>query len=143
MTVTVKVNSKGVEAYIKRVMKDMPKELDRALYKTAQQGINVIQNRTEKGAGTNGRFAPYTQDYEKWKSKYVKNWQGLVDLTVSGEMLAAMTASKPKNHRSRLGFTNREDAAKALGNHRRRRFFELNDKEIDRLGAFFKKELFR
>jgi len=143
MTVTVKIDSKGLQAFIKRTLKDMPKEIDKALYKTAQQGINVILDRTEKGIGTDGRFDKYSPDYELWKSKYVKDWKGVVDLNVTGEMTGAMMATKPVNHRTRLGFTNPQASAKAFWNNRKRKFFEFNKKEINNLGAFFRKELFR
>jgi len=143
MKVDVRIDAKRLQTYIKRAIKDMPQEIDRALYKTGQQGVNVILDRTKKGIGTDGRFDKYSPDYELWKSKYVKDWRGVVDLNVTGKMTGAMMATKPVNHRTRLGFTNPQASEKAFENNRQRKFFEFNKKEVNKLGGFFRKELFK
>lgn len=155
MKVDVRINAKGLQTYIKKVMKTMPQEIDTALYKTAQQGINTITDRTEKGMGTEGKFKRYTPEYARakasgWpkgkKSKrraFGGDPSGVVNLMVSGNMLGSIIATKPKNHRSTLKFSRATEAKKAFHNNERRKFFEFNQKEVKELSRFFRKELFR
>lgn len=153
MKVDVRIDAKGLQAYIKNAMKTMPKEIDTALYKTAQQGINVITDRTEKGIGTDGKFKAYTPQYatakaEGWprtktRRAFGGDPSGVVNLMVSGNMLGSIIATKPKNHRTTLKFSRAVEAKKAFFNNQQRKFFELNQKEIKGLSAFFRKELFK
>jgi len=153
MKVDVRIDAKRLHTYIKRAIKDMPQEIDRALYKTSQQGVNVILNRTEKGTGTDGAFKRYTPAYatikaEGWPGTKTRRAfggdpSGVVNLMVSGNMLSSMTATKPKNHRSRITFSRATEAKKAFWNNQQRKFFEFNQKEVNKLSSFFRKELFK
>ena len=153
MKVDVRIDAKRLQTYIKRAIKDMPQEIDRALYKTGQQGVNVILDRTEKGTGTDGAFKRYTPAYatikaEGWPGTKTRRAfggdpSGTVNLMVTGEMLGSMTATKPKNHRTRITFLRSSEAKKAFWNNRQRKFFEFNQKEVNKLGGFFRKELFK
>lgn len=153
MKVDVRIDAKGLQTYIKKVMKTMPREIDTALYKTAQQGINTILDRTEKGMGTEGKFKRYTPEYARSKASgwprtstrraFGGDQSGVVNLMVSGNMLGSIIATKPKNHRSTLKFSRATEAKKAFYNNQNRKFFEFNQKEVKELSRFFRKELFR
>lgn len=152
MIVDVRIDAKRLQTYIKRAMKDMPQEIDNALYKTGQQGVNLILDRTEKGVGTDGLFKRYTPEYAKSKANgwpvsktrraFSGDSSGIVNLMVSGNMLGSMIATKPKNHRTKITFSRSVEAKKAFWNNRQRKFFEFNQKEVNKLGDFFRKELF-
>lgn len=153
MKVDVRIDAKGLQTYIKKAMKTLPKEIDTALYKTSQEGINVILNRTEKGMGTDGKFKRYTPEYARSKASgwprtptrraFGGDPSGVVNLMVSGNMLGSIIATKPKNHRTTLKFSRATEAKKAFYNNRTRKFFEFNQKEVNQLSRFFRKALFK
>ena len=116
----------------------------------AEQGLTIIQKRTQVGKDLLGRrFTKYTDAYRKRRLK--KGRSGTrVDLTFSGRMLGAMQSKFIRAGKAVINFSRAEEAAKAGGNERKRQFFgvvskseidalikegnRLIDKEIKRLG---------
>ena len=69
MQVRIETNAKKVEKALKQKGKDVNQSLKRALSITAQEGINIIEDRTDKGVGyKGGAFAPYTEKYAIFRS---------------------------------------------------------------------------
>ena len=51
MQFSIKTNAKKIEKALKQKGKDVGKSMKRALSITAQEGINIIEDRTESGVG--------------------------------------------------------------------------------------------
>lgn len=134
------VNTSTVRARLDEMIATMPQDVDRAVNMTAQQGINKILNRTAKGRGVNGRFAPYTPDYAAFRRKKGRAVSP-VDLMFNNRMLSSIAARRLGLGAYRIYFTRAEEAAKASGNQRKRKFFGFNTKEKKQLGLFFRKVL--
>jgi len=138
----VEVNATRVTALLDREIKATPKKIDRALSMTAQQGINVILDRTEKGIGYIGRFAPYTPAYAKFRAK-----KGLkvspVDLNFSDNMLSSIASRRVSKGLYEIYFTRAVEAKKAVFNNIKRPFFGFNTKEKGNLSRFFRKAVMR
>lgn len=142
MEIDIKIDSKKLEATIKDAIKNYPREIETALWRTSQAGIQVIEDRTAKGKGINGVFTPYTPEYEAYKKRLQgKFFQG-VNLSVTNEMLGSMIATKPRNNKSFIRFSRPKAAEKAVYNNRIRPFFGFNQREEGALRTFFRKEFF-
>lgn len=146
--ISVKANTAKVEIALDNLMKQMPQKVERALSITAQQGINIILDRTEKGRGINGPFTRYTPAYAKRKAEgwpstktqraFSGDPSGIVNLNVRGEMLASMT-SKAKRTTATIFFSRATENNKAYWNSRKRPFFGFNDQEKRTLAKVFQK----
>lgn len=139
-TVDLTVDSTKIQARLNNMLKTMPKEVDRAVNMTSQQGINIIQERTDRGIGVRGSFAPYTPDYAAFR-KLKGRQVAPVNLNFTGRMLSSMSSRRLGLGAYRIYFARAQEAAKASGNQRKRRFFGFNTKEKKQLGAFFRKVL--
>lgn len=135
----IRTELKQVNSRLAEIQKDLgaPK-INNALHRAALLGSRLIKKRTVKGMGINTRLRPYSPKYAEmkrtgWKAtksrpSFSGDSSGIVNLTVSGEMLNAMTGFKG-NLESYVGFTSSTEAKKALGNHKTRRFFGFSAKE--------------
>jgi len=146
--ISVKANTAKVELKLDEIMKTMPQKVERALSITAQQGINIILDRTEKGKGINGPFARYTPAYATRKANgwpatatqraFSGDPSRIVNLNLRGEMLASMT-SKAKGFTASIFFARATENNKAYWNSRKRPFFGFNAQEKRTLGKIFQK----
>ncbi len=135
MQVDIKTNAKKVQAALKKKGKDIDKSMKRALSITAQQGINIIEDRTQDGVGyKGGAFKGYSEKYAKFRR--AKGRGKNVDLQFSGRMLGSMT-SKADRKKATIFFTRAEEAKKAAMNDKTRPFFGFNRKEEKQLGDIF------
>jgi hypothetical protein len=135
MQVNIKTNAKKVEKALKQKGKDVKQSLKRALSITAQQGINIIEDRTESGVGyKGGAFKGYSEKYAKFRS--AKGRGKNVDLQFSGRMLGSMT-SKADSKRAKIFFTRAAEAKKAAMNDKTRPFFGFNRQEEKQLAKTF------
>jgi hypothetical protein len=126
--------------------------LQKPLSRTALLGVQIIKERTEKGVGYMGKFAPYVPSYAKRKAEgwpagkvtraFSGDPSGVVNLMVRGNMLGAMITEASGNS-AKIMFSRREEAAKAAWNNRKRPFFGFNQAEAKRLATFFRKELMK
>ena len=135
----IRTELKQIKSRLTEIQNDLgaPK-INNALHKGALLGSTIIKKRTVKGMGINTRLRPYSPKYAQmkrtgWKAtksrpSFSGDSSGVVNLTVSGEMLNAMTGFKG-NLESYVGFTSSTEAKKALGNHQTRRFFGFSAKE--------------
>jgi len=135
MQVDIKTNAKKVQAALKKKGKDIDKSMKRALSITAQQGINIIEDRTEDGVGyKGGAFKGYSEKYAKFRRD--KGRGKNVDLQFSGRMLGSMT-SKADKRKAKIFFTRAEESKKAAMNDKTRPFFGFNRKEEKHLANIF------
>ena len=135
MDIRLKTNAKEVEAALKKKGKDVNQSLKRALSITAQQGINIIEDRTESGVGfKGGAFKGYSEKYAKFRAK--KGRGKNVDLEFTGHMLGSMT-SKADRKKATIFFTRAEEAKKAAMNNKTRPFFGFNEQEERQLAKVF------
>lgn len=135
MRVDIKTNAKKVEKALKQKGKDVKQSLKRALSITAQEGINIIEDRTEKGVGyKGGAFKGYSEKYAKFRR--AKGRGKNVDLQFSGRMLGSMT-SKADRKKATIFFTRGEEAKKAAMNNKTRPFFGFNRQEEKQLAKVF------
>lgn len=135
MQVSIKTNAKKVKAALRKKGKDVNASLKKALSITAQEGINIIEARTEDGTGyEGGAFKRYSKKYEKFRR--AKGRGSAVDLQFTGRMLGAMT-SKSTKKKATIFFTRAEEAKKAAMNNKTRPFFGFTKKEQKQLGSIF------
>jgi len=135
MQFSLKTNAKKVQAALKKKGKDIDKSMKRALSITAQQGINIIEDRTQDGVGyKGGAFKGYSEKYAKFRR--AKGRGKNVDLQFSGRMLGSMT-SKADRKKATIFFTRAEEAKKAAMNDKTRPFFGFNRKEEKQLANIF------
>ena len=135
MQVRIETNAKKVQAALKKKGKDIDKSMKRALSITAQQGINIIEDRTQDGVGyKGGAFKGYSEKYAKFRR--AKGRGKNVDLQFSGRMLGSMT-SKADRKKATIFFTRAEEAKKAAMNDKTRPFFGFNRKEEKQLANIF------
>lgn len=135
MQFSLKTNAKKVQAALKKKGKDIDKSMKRALSITAQQGINIIEDRTQDGVGyKGGAFKGYSEKYAKFRS--AKGRGKNVDLQFSGRMLGSMT-SKADRKKATIFFTRAEEAKKAAMNDKTRPFFGFNKQEEKQLANIF------
>lgn len=151
MKLTISLSTKAFEDRVKQMEREVPKQIDLALYSAGQFAISIILDRTEKGMGIDGLFAPYSARYAKAKregwpatkgrSAFGGDPSGVVNLNVTGEMTSGITATKYRGY-TRIGFTNPRASKKAYFNNQKRPFFGLSRGERTRLVNHFKKRLF-
>ncbi len=135
MQVNINSNVEKIQKTLKKKGRDVKKSLKRALSITAQEGINIIESRTESGVGyKGGRFKPYTEKYKAFRRKKGRGKD--VDLEFTGHMLGSMT-SKATDKKATIFFTRGEEAKKAAMNNKTRPFFGFNRKEERQLAKVF------
>lgn len=138
----VDVDATRVTALLDRDIKALPVQIDRALAITAQQGINIILNRTARGTGYKGGFAPYSPAYAKFRAKKGRKIAP-VDLNFTGSMLSSMSSRRLSQGVQEIYFTRATEAKKAFFNDMKRPFFGFNQKEKVSLRNFFRKALLK
>ena len=147
LNVKMDIDTRRLEADLKKLGKSLSTQIDKTLLQTAQFGTNLILDRTAKGVGFTGRFKSYTPEYVKRKGQ---GWSSTgrsrgfggaptspVNLMLRGEMLGAMASAKVKSGIAKIYFTRATEAKKAAFNNKTRPFFGFNSPEEDRLRKFF------
>jgi hypothetical protein len=126
-----------------KITKDLADKINankrRALSITAMEGINIIEDRTSRGQGVDGPFKSYTPQYAAFRAKNKLGTKP--DLSVTGQMLASMTASRPTSNSVTLFFRGADNARKAAFNNQSRKFFSFTQRERRTLRNIFKKRL--
>ena len=150
MNVNLSLNIDEVQKSLNKSKAEIQAIVQKSLLKTAQYGTQIILDRTERGVGYLGPFAPYSPAYRKMKAK---GWQasptrrgfggdrsGVVNLTVSGNMLSSIQSRALNQNTARIYFGRGAEAKKAAFNDQRRPFFGFNAKEQDALSRFFQRD---
>ena len=152
MKIDISLSTKSILDKLEKMERELPAQLDTALYSAAQFGASIILDRTEKGEGINGPFAPYSARYAKAKregwpkakgrSAFSGDPTGVVNLNVTGEMTGSMVAKKGRGY-AEIKFSKPSAAKKAFFNNKKRPFFGFSRGERTRLVNHIKKVLFK
>ena len=135
MQISFKSNAKKVKAELEKKGKNVSQSVKRALSITALEGINIIENRTQRSVGfKGGRFTKYSPKYARFRRQEGRTTKPNLDF--SGKMLGSMT-SKANNREAKIFFTRAAEAKKAAGNNKLRPFFGFNRREEKKLSDIF------
>ena len=135
MQFSVSSNAKSIARRVGKQGKELSDSVKRALSRTAQSGINIIEDRTSKGYGyKGGKFDGYNSVYASFRDS---RGRGRVpNLQFTGSMLGSIT-SKSNSKQAEIFFSRATEAKKAAMNNKTRPFFGFNRKEEKRLGDIF------
>ena len=138
MNISAVIDASALEKRLKSINLDLA--VYKAFSKTAQQGINVILDRTAKGLGIYAPFKSYSNQYAAFRAD--KGRSTNPDLNFSGKMLGSMKSRvKLKERAAYIYFSRSAEAKKAVANNKLRPFFGFNDREKNKLIRFFRKNL--
>ena len=112
------------------------------LSRAALLGINIIQERLDKGEGYRGKLKPYSPAYLLLKQKRKPENAGVVNLTWSGNMRGSIT-SKYNDRFATIYFSRSTEARKAAMLEKERPFFGFKDADEKILAEAFRKYVFR
>lgn len=139
VNLSVKMTPKNPSGLMQALSEKINARKRKALSITAMEGINIIEDRTAKGQGVDGPFKSYTPQYAAFRAKNKLGTKP--DLSVTGQMLASMTASRPTSNSVTLFFRGADNARKAAFNNQSRKFFSFTKRERGTLKNIFKKRL--
>lgn len=101
----------------------------RVMTAVGEQGITMIQKRTQAGRDASGaQFPMYSLAYARKRSKSGRQISS-PDLTWTGSMLGNMATKFEGPGKAAIIFTKTKDAIKALGNIRKRNFFAITQRQ--------------
>lgn len=142
MKITPKVDDAKFKRKLDQQIREQPRQVQKALGRTAEFLLGLIRNRTQKGKDADGRnFKPYKPEYKAFRQQRGRQIR-FPDLNFSGNMLSNMTQkSDPKQ--ATLFFASKFQNIKAIGNQKKRPFFLIGNNERKTLINFFAKELFK
>jgi hypothetical protein len=151
MNISLEILDKSLLNKLKEIERELPDQVDKALFDAAAYGASLILDRTEKGDGVDGAFAPYSKQYAaakkagwprtKTRSAFSGDATGIVNLMVTGKMLSAITPRKGRGY-SEIRFSTATANKKAFFNNQKRPFFKFNMTEQRLIVARIKKRLF-
>jgi hypothetical protein len=137
MDVQLKTKPRDLSKIPKEMRKELQAKYKAALFRVAQIGINIIQDRTKQGQGyKDGAFKPYSEKYAAFRAE--KNRTLRPNLIMSGNMLGAMT-SKANHKQAEIFFRGKEESGKASGNNAIRPFLGFSREEEGRLAGVFER----
>ena len=140
MKINATVNTSAVMAALKKA-KPSSQKLKLALGRAAEGHRKDMLKRVDKGVGLSGRFKPYHPKYAEYRAEKGKV-TSVVNLQFKGEMVAAIT-SKSKPTKAVISFIGEKERKKAMGTHKQRPWFGVNDHEEKQILSRFKREIFR
>jgi len=150
MDIKISSNAKDIAKRVGKKGKELSDSVKRALSRTAQAGVNIIEDRTAEGKGIDGAFRKYSPSYQKAKSSgwpktdkrrgFGGDSTGIVNLSVHGTMLGSMT-TRANSRQAEIFFSRATESKKAAMNNKTRPFFGFNRKEEKRLGQVFFRNL--
>ena len=138
MDIRLDTNAKEIAKRVGKKGKELSESVKRALLITAQEGVNVIQDRTAKGVGYKEMFASYTPEYALFRSEKGRGTKP--DLNFTGQMLGSMSV-RANSKQAEIFFSRATESKKAAMNDKKRPFFGFNDQEEKQLGKIFFKAL--
>jgi len=137
MKVKLETKPRNLASIPKKMRKELQAKYKSALFRVAQIGINIIQDRTAQGQGyKDGAFKPYSERYAAFRSK--KDRTLTPNLKISGNMIAAMT-SKANDKQAEIFFRGAKESSKAAYNNQTRPFFGFSRDEEKRLSRAFER----
>ena len=141
MKIGMTINMTSVMAALKKAQPS-PKTTERALGRAASGHILDMLKRVDGGAGLNGRFKPYHPKYAEYRAKKGRG-TSTVNLQFFGEMLKDVTVKTTTPKKAVIGFVQEKERKKAMGTHKQRPWFGVNNHEEKQIVSRFKREIFR
>lgn len=139
--VKIRIDDKQMMRNFKKLRATLPKVVDKEILATANFGIQIIQDRTEKGMSFEGYgFKPYTKSYAGFRAKKGRK-TAPPDLNFSGTMLSSMVAKPLPDSKAKITFSRAAEYKKAAFNQELRPFVGFNSGEEGRLARFFQKRI--
>ena len=136
----VDIKPKSFKGIAKKRQEKIKAGIQKALFKTAAIGLNIIEDRTAKGVDMNGqRFKPYSEKYAFFRAKKGRTPVN-VDLNFTGQMLGDMSV-KANSKRAEIFFLRGTEAKKASNNNKTREFFGFSRLEEKQLAKTFERFL--
>ena len=141
MNINATVNTAAVMAALKKA-KPSPQATKRALGRVAEDHIKDMLKRVDSGVGLNGRFKPYHPKYAEYRAEKGKI-TNIVNLQFKGEMVKDVTVKTTTPKKAVIGFVQEKERKKAMGTHKQRPWFGVNNHEEKQILSRFKREIFR
>tara|TARA_R110002012_G_scaffold321152_2_gene547818 strand:+ start:2360 stop:2779 length:420 start_codon:yes stop_codon:yes gene_type:complete len=139
MRVSVSSNGMKLASEVDKMQVEMSRNTKKALSRTAQFGMAVIKDRTEKGQSyKGGAFKKYSSSYLDFRRDIGASQTP--NLEVTGEMLGAMTTNANRKEAT-IFFSMASEAKKAKKNERTRPFFGFSKSEVNKLADVFFRNL--
>ena len=138
MQVVLQTQPKDLGKLSKELQQEELAKVKSALFRVAQVGINVVQDRTAQGIGYKGAFKPYSKSYAEARAEQGRTLTP--NLTVTGKMLAAMT-SKANSKQAEIFFRGSTESEKAAHNDQIRPFLGFSREEEGRLARVFERAM--
>lgn len=139
MKITPKIDDRRLRRKLDQQIRENPKQIQKALGRTAEFLLGLIKQRTQRGKDADGtNFKPYTPEYKAFRREKGRQIR-FPDLNFTGNMLSNMI-QKSTSKQAILFFASKAQSIKAVGNQKKRTFFAVGDKENKTLINFFAKE---
>jgi hypothetical protein len=135
----ISLSSARLESRLKKLGRDLPKQIDKALGIVASEGARNIQDRGLRGKGYKGSFEQYSPAYAKFRQKKGRNVYP-VDLNFTGKMWAGLSSRNGSGF-AEIYFSNADANRKAYFNNKKRPFFGFNSSDKKKLMRFFEKQI--
>ncbi len=144
--IKVKANTIEVVNYIKKLQRNIPKDIKRALNVVSAYGVQRVTEKTQKGEMPDGgRFAGYSQKAKEDRAKRGRQ-TSFVDLTDTGKMFSSLTF-KVSGSKGSLFFRRQTENEKAfrhdqgIGKLPRRSFFAIGKQDENKIRDLFFKHI--
>ncbi len=140
LAVKVDIRPKTFKGIAKKRQEKIKLGIQKALFKTASTGLNMIQDKTAKGVDVDGRpFKPYSEKYAFFRAKNGRTHVN-VDLNFTGQMMANMSV-KANSKRAEIFFLRPSEGKKAFYNNKTREFFGFSRLQEKQLAKTFERFL--
>lgn len=137
----MKIDDSAFRAFMRDYRNGIKRAIPLALNKAGEKARSIILTRTRKGVGLNGRFARYSREYAKAKSK--AGLGSFPNLRYSGKMLDSIDVTKKNNETVLVHFTNKKEEKKAKYNSKKRPFFGIRPEETKGVTRAFYEQFMR
>jgi hypothetical protein len=131
-----------VTALLDKSAKALPSDIDAALFKTAQAGIQIITSKLDEGKGYKGRLKPYTPEYLRWKREKFGAVSSTVNLQLTNQMVKSIIPVRGRGF-AEIKLSNPLANKKAYFNNLTRPFFGFSGNNQRNLVRFFKKAVIK
>ena len=139
MNIKISSNARDIAKRVGKKGKELSDSVKRALSRTAQAGVNIIEDRTAEGRGyKGGKFSEYNPVYAAFRRS--KGRGEIPDLQFTGKMLGSMT-TRANSKQAEIFFSRATESKKAAMNDKKRPFFGFSQKEEKKLGEIFFRNL--
>lgn len=129
----------GGSINVSATQKQVSSKMRKALSVAGTQALTMIKRRTNKGQGLDGKFKPYSKEYQKYKVSKGKS-PNVANLRDTASMMTSMT-SRIQGNTALIYFATSESNKKAYFNNKIRPFFDLTKEERQDINNIFTRYL--